>query len=722
MSARTAWRAAVAGLAVVLGLGGAVVLAPSAGAAEFTDYVVVSEQELDFGQDVRFGDPNITLTYTLTAVQDTTLSTGGWYTPGPDQWLSEVSGGACPGLSVFTTSVTLSAGQVCTMTVTFNPNISIAPGNSVWGGRGWNATGADGPATTQQYLPYKAIVRALDWDPRNLSFTAAPGATTDPQTVTFTNLARVPLSALDMGGESADFTFDAGTCASPLPVGGTCTVSYTYTGLGSSVSSNTWVHFSATGPNGPKSYTYDSTVVRLFGWTQTPPTFADIAVTKSVVGTDPIVAGSTIGWDVTVANLGPDTANTVWLYDFPGPYLDVDRVEGATCEPVVTGPSGQEGVELRDPYAQCTVGPLVNGATATVRVWTNVSADTPPGTTLTNSASAYGDVQETDYDNNYFVAEAGPTAAVADVQVTKTAPSDPPVVGATTVWPLTVTNTGPDDAADVVVGDTLPAGTAFVSGPDECTADADEVTCLVGALPSGESWSGEIVLRVQDPSLVGTTITNTATVSTTSLDPDPSNDSSTATSLPVAAAPEPTGNLSVALTAPPSVAAGDELDHTITVTNTGSVAMDGVTVVTHVPAGTAFLSAGGSGAPGAAVIELAAACPASGDVVTCSAGTIAPGDTVTIPVALRVAPATTVGSAIPLDATVTSATLDTDPSDDTATAQVTVTAAAPAPQGPRSAGTALANSGTDLSTTAAVAFLLLVAGASALGVRRAVHR
>ena len=167
---------------------------------------------------------------------------------------------------------------------------------------------------------------------------------------------------------------------------------------------------------------------------------------------------------------------------------------------------------------------------------------------------------------------------------------------------------------------------------------------------------------------------------------------------------------------------GARLDPVIAVTNTGDAPMTGVTVVTHAPPGTTFLNAGGTGTPGPALIELAAACPASGTVITCEAGTVAPGDQLLVPVSLRVDAATPPGNTLPLVATVSASTPDDDPGDDTASAQVTV-AASPAPgDGGTSTGARasdLATTGSDSLATVWVALLFVAAGTSVLVTRRA---
>lgn len=111
---------------------------------------------------------------------------------------------------------------------------------------------------------------------------------------------------------------------------------------------------------------------------------------------------------------------------------------------------------------------------------------------------------------------------VADVSITKTGPAtarpSTPIA-----YTITVSNAGPQTASNVVVTDTIPAGTTFLSAtPSQGTCSGTStVTCNLGAIAAG--GSATITLIVQAPATPGT-VTNTATVTNTpETDPNAGN-------------------------------------------------------------------------------------------------------------------------------------------------------------------------------------------------------
>lgn len=109
----------------------------------------------------------------------------------------------------------------------------------------------------------------------------------------------------------------------------------------------------------------------------------------------------------------------------------------------------------------------------------------------------------------------------ADLSITKTGPPGRVPTGRNMTYTLTVTNNGPDDAADVTVVDTLPASVTFVSAtPSQggCSGTST-VTCLLGALANGNSATIAIVVR---PTQAGV-ITNVASITPTPTDPNTAN-------------------------------------------------------------------------------------------------------------------------------------------------------------------------------------------------------
>jgi uncharacterized repeat protein (TIGR01451 family) len=101
-----------------------------------------------------------------------------------------------------------------------------------------------------------------------------------------------------------------------------------------------------------------------------------------------------------------------------------------------------------------------------------------------------------------------------DLGLTGTLSPNPPFVGTNITYTFLVTNHGPNAGRDVLLTDTLPARTTFVSATadrGQCTPAAGAVNCRLGNLPSGASARVTIVVR-PDESTVGM-ITNIATVS-----------------------------------------------------------------------------------------------------------------------------------------------------------------------------------------------------------------
>jgi len=89
-----------------------------------------------------------------------------------------------------------------------------------------------------------------------------------------------------------------------------------------------------------------------------------------------------------------------------------------------------------------------------------------------------------------------------------------------------VTNGSTTDATVVQVADPTPTGLSFVSNAGACT---NPFPCSLDTLPAGESRTITTMLALPADYDVETPIVNTATVSSSTSDPDPTNNTSTAT-------------------------------------------------------------------------------------------------------------------------------------------------------------------------------------------------
>ncbi len=168
----------------------------------------------------------------------------------------------------------------------------------------------------------------------------------------------------------------------------------------------------------------------------------------------------------------------------------------------------------------------VSGDGGDVLAFTGTTGDATSGTFslfFDNDAHRFGGENIDGLDIEF---QSGSPSGQADLSITKIDDADPVTPGDTVTYTIDVTNGGPDPAVNVVVTDVLPAGTTFASTTG-CAQDPNGLPCSLGTIDAGESASYTMAVTV-DAGVQGL-LTNTASVTSSTADPDPSNNSTTET-------------------------------------------------------------------------------------------------------------------------------------------------------------------------------------------------
>ena len=368
------------------------------------------------------------------------------------------------------------------------------------------------------------------------------------QTVTYsfvvTNTGEVPLSNIavtDVVTPPAGPTPTVACPATALAVGAstTCTATYVATqadaNAGSITNSASVRATDAIG--GPTSATSNTVVVPI---TPAPA----LSVVKSASPTTVTAAGQSIAYSFVVTNTGNVT------------------LTGVTVADTMTAPAGP------NPTVSCPVTTLAPAASTTCTAsYVVTQADMNAGS-VKNSATASGTPPTGPaVTSPPSAATVTATPAPALSVVKSASPTTVTAAGDTVDYSFVVTNTGNVTVTDVTVTDTFtaPAGPELtVSCPVTTLAPAASTTCTASyTVTQADVDNGSIVnSAVAD----GTDPTGT---------PVPTTPPSTAT---VTVTPEP--GLSVVKTADPTTvtAAGDTVDYSFVVTNTGNVTVTGITV------------------------------------------------------------------------------------------------------------------------------------------------
>ena len=346
---------------------------------------------------------------------------------------------------------------------------------------------------------------------------------------------------------------------------------------------------------------------------------ADLSVTKRDAP-DPVAAGDTLTYIVTVASNGPSLATNVTLTDI----LPAAVIFGSAT------PS-QGHCDQTSGIVTCILGAITSGASATATITV-----APTGsTTITNTVSVTGDELDPVSVNN-SASQSTAVTPKADLSVSKADNPDPVAAGDRLTYTFTVRNSGPSDATGVTLTDLLPAGVSFqsaTSSQGSCVATS-AVTCTLGTLSSGDNTTVTIVVT---PNSAGD-ITNTASVTADQGDPDLGNNTASVTTTvnpsgpgplpppgpPVS--PLPVSDLVLTKThAPDPVLLGGNVTYTLTAVNKGPSIATGVTLTDSLPGIVSFVSSTASQGN----------CSEAGGIVTCIIGALNSKDNATVTIVVR---------------------------------------------------------------------------------------
>ena len=346
----------------------------------------------------------------------------------------------------------------------------------------------------------------------------------------------------------------------------------------------------------------------------------DVVTSFSPNGATP---GSTVTVGVAVQNVGLSDGFESVVTDTLDAQLDATSVFPTSVP--VGWTFAQIGAALR--WTSDAGVPLAAGTTVAFGFTVAVLASNVDGATIANTASAVtttrngaiaGERVEPVRDGSAILGVVTPdlTVSMSDGVISTTP-------GSTLYYVVVASNTGGAPAANVVLTNTVPPGTTFISVAEPClpggASTATTQIIEIGTIVDGTTASCTITVRVDDPALAGTTSfldrVSVADDGSRGADPTPANNSSVDNDTIIAhPAVSVTKNDGVA-----SLGAGAASSYVVTVSNSGDIGATNVLITDTLPAGFIFTGcANGTG-------SFAAACTINGGVVSTTVSVLAGG-------------------------------------------------------------------------------------------------
>ncbi len=332
---------------------------------------------------------------------------------------------------------------------------------------------------------------------------------------------------------------------------------------------------------------------------------ANVALVKSA-STLNAPSGSALTYSFAITNNGPDSATLLRIQD-PIP-------AGFSLISLPSECSDSGGTIICD-----IDGPIANGDTLNIGSISGVIT-AAGSSTLTNAASIglqpsapFGTPNDPDTSDNSSTVDTTVTGG-SDVKISKSrSVSGSILVGADFNFVLSPSYSG-DNPADLTVTDSIPVNYTIDSGSFlasqngwSCGLAGQDVTCTRALGGAGTGYNqaiGNITIPVTVASS-GNNIINSATITTTSTDPVPGNNTATDGGVNLV---DPTVNLGIGKTGPDPalVVTGVEFDFYVRVNNTGTTGFYGTATITdNIPANmtvNSYTLNGWSCAPAAPVV------------------------------------------------------------------------------------------------------------------------
>lgn len=376
----------------------------------------------------------------------------------------------------------------------------------------------------------------------------------------------------------------------------------------------------------------------IFQCTEVQTESTDLKITHTAPATVANDVRAPLNYTITVHNPTASPISNIVVTDTIPTSMEIVTAEGCT----------KQGQNLT-----CAVGTLAPNATRTFTINVAAPARMFCGQLVTNVATISSASPDLNPNDNQASADVTFTcsAASTDLSLSQSAPSTISNDNVSTFnYIINGKNNTEVAARDVVIVDTIPSAFTITYLPTNCTRNGNAVRCTASIVPGNSPVGVTIGVTAPARSLCGQTVTNSATISTSTTDTNVANNQASASIVFTCSNNSSSSSSSVAnqgsvsiVTLAPATMQNDNtttFSYVVTVKNTTVASISNIKVVDTLPS--VF-----------SITSVPSGCTQSYNTLTCSIGTLAAGASRSITIPVSVINRTVCSQSITNTATVT---------------------------------------------------------------------